>query len=145
MEDMDSTRVPFGTVADFSKWNMGVKGFEHMKISSSEKIIEPEQGIDPTLKNRVNEIKKEEPKIDSDLSKIKQEANEIAKKKIQQQEKRNIPTMVNPVELKNIAVRLLPSAKDIKPEEYDNVCEKAIDLAYNFLKVWNLKVEIRQE
>ena len=40
MEDMDEVRTASGTVADFSGWNVENK-YGKMKITSSEKIIEP--------------------------------------------------------------------------------------------------------
>ena len=41
MEDMDEARTADGTVADFSAWDVNNK-FGKMKITSKEKVIEPE-------------------------------------------------------------------------------------------------------
>ena len=123
MEDMDKVRVPFGTVADLSKWDISPGGFKHMKLSSTEKVIEPvEEKVEPNLEEINNKS-----------------SSEDSSQKIEMPSKQEY---VNPVELKNIAVRLMPSADKVSLEDYDAVCEKAIDLAYNFLKVWDLKVEI---
>lgn len=122
MEDMDKVRVPFGTVADFNKWDINTGGFNHMKLSSSEKVIEPtEETQESILQTPLEKLKEEEP-----IEKMELPNNQY----------------VNPVELKNIAIRLMPSADKVNPEDYDMVCEKAIDLAFNFLKVWDLKIEI---
>lgn len=125
MEDMDKVRVPFGTVADFNKWDINTGGFEHMKLSSTEKVIEPV-----------------EEKVEEQEVKAAPPIEEESKKPEEKIEMPSNQKYVNPVELKNIAVRLMPSADKVNSEDYDKVCEKAIDLAYNFLKVWDLKIEI---
>ena len=123
MEDMDKVRAPFGTVADLSKWDINQGGFQHMKLSSAEKVIEP-----------TDEIQESTSQVSSE--KLKEE------KQIEKMELPNNQKYVNPVELKNIAIRLMPSVDKVNSEDYDIICEKAIDLAFNFLKVWDLKVEI---
>ena len=123
MEDMDKVRAPFGTVADLSKWDINQGGFQHMKLSSTEKVIEP-----------TDEIQESTSQVSSE--KLKEE------KQIEKMELPNNQKYVNPVELKNIAIRLMPSDDKVNSEDYDIICEKAIDLAFNFLKVWDLKVEI---
>lgn len=126
MEDMDKVRVPFGTVADLSKWDISPGGFKHMKLSSIEKVIEP---VEEKAETKLEEINN---KASEEFSSQKEEKIEMPSKQ----------EYVNPVELKNIAIRLMPSADKVNSEDYDAVCEKAIDLAFNFLRVWDLKVEI---
>lgn len=94
-----------------------------MKLSSTEKVIEP-----------TDEIQESTSQVSSE--KLKEE------KQIEKMELPNNQKYVNPVELKNIAIRLMPSVDKVNSEDYDIICEKAIDLAFNFLKVWDLKVEI---
>ena len=145
MEDMNDVRRNMGTVADFSNWN-GIKAegsFKHMKLSSKERVIDeeendiPEESIEEFVKP---EIKVDEPKVKNDNE--KQETKEPLKKNIREVPAAN-EAIINPTELKSIAVRLLPSVdKVLSGEKYAEYCEKAIDMAFTFLKVWDLKVSI---
>ena len=128
MEDMDDVRRNIGTVADFSNWE-GIKtngGFKSMKMLSKEKVIDNTE-IDNS-NSEAEEIKPmEKPQLKKSVDKIPA-ANEA---------------VINPTELKSIAVRLLPSVEKVENnEKYAEYCEKAIDIAFTFLKVWDLKVSI---
>ena len=50
--------------------------------------------------------------------------------------------ILNPAELKQIAIKLLPNVEKVKPEDYAQVSEMAINFAFEFLKVWNYKVSV---
>jgi len=138
MENMDDVRRSIGTVADFSGWE-GIKakgGFRAMKISTKEKVIEK---TDEELEND------EEFENNIYVDKNKEVVEPKERKKL-----REIPAaneaVINPLELKSIAVSLLPKVDSLeKGEKYVDLCEKAIDMAFTFLKVWNLKVEIGEK
>ena len=167
MFDMDEMRVSNGTAADFSNWN-GVKAdgnFKPMKITSSEKIIEPvgEQKIfsaeeQPIIKRKMEkkeqkteEINKQEimdnfptpPKLNSveDFAK-----DSIAKEKVERSEMPGVQqAYLNPNELKEIAIKLMPTVDrmpDYTKESIRAVSENAINIAFEFLQVWNEKVSI---
>ena len=127
MEDVDDVRNNSGTVADFSNWR-GIKAsgnLKPMKFSSKEKVI------DDTEDDVVPLEKKEEAER---IFQPKKNFNEIPAAN---------EAILNPTELKSIAVRLLPSVDKIENnEKAAEYCEKAIDTAFTFLKVWDLKVNI---
>jgi len=136
MEDMDDVRRNVGTVADFSNWE-GIKtsgGLKSMKMLSKEKIID---------NTEIDNSNSEAEKID-DMNEKTEEIKPMEKPK---KSVDKIPAaneaIINPTELKSIAVRLLPSVdKIMSGEKYAEYCEKAIDMAFTFLKVWDLKVSI---
>lgn len=120
MEDIDKARMAGGTVADFSGWNMENK-FGTMNITTKEKVIEPEV---------------EKPKPEN-----------IERKEASQQQKRELPNSpkeltVNPNELKNIAIKLLPDVSKITDGDYESICDKAIEMAFAFESVWQKKIQI---
>lgn len=148
-----------GTVADFSNWK-GIKEGEYkhmgMKINSSEKVIEPIEEGEFNEQANVQEVVKPsvelppQPQFRDDVS-SKQEPQ------VEEQEIHNMPdrpgktqAYLNPVEMKNIAVKLMPTVDKLMPNIYEpvdraamrNVSEAAINLAFEFLKVWNEKVVV---
>ena len=167
MFDMDEMRVPNGTAADFSNWN-GVKAdgnFKPMKITSSEKIIEP-------VEDTTEEIQVEQPIIKRKMEKKEQKTEEvnkqeqmnkspeppilnkvedfdkdsIAKEKVERSEMPGVQqAYLNPNELKEIAIKLMPTVDrmpDYTKESIRAVSENAINIAFEFLQVWNEKVSI---
>lgn len=167
MFDMDEMRVPNGTAADFSNWN-GVKAdgnFKPMKITSSEKIIEP-------VEDATEEIQVEQPVIKRKMEKKEQKTKEvnkqeqmnkspeppilnkvedfdkdsIAKEKVERSEMPGVQqAYLNPNELKEIAIKLMPTVDrmpDYTKESIRAVSENAINIAFEFLQVWNEKVSI---
>ena len=166
MFDMDEMRVPNGTVADFSNWN-GVKAdgnFKPMKITSSEKIIEPveEQEIvsaeeQPIIKRKMDKTAEEQEIMDNfptppKLNNVEDFAKDsIAKKKVERSEMPGVQqAYLNPNELKEIAIKLMPTIDKLTHNIYEpisidamrNISEAAINMAFEFLKVWNEKVSI---
>lgn len=166
MFDMDEMRVPNGTAADFSNWN-GVKAdgnFKPMKITSSEKIIEPveEQEIvsaeeQPIIKRKMDKTTEEQEIMDNfptppKLNNVEDFAKDsIAKKKVERSEMPGVQqAYLNPNELKEIAIKLMPTIDKLTHNIYEpisidamrNVSEAAINMAFEFLKVWNEKVSI---
>ena len=166
MFDMDEMRVPNGTAADFSNWN-GVKAdgnFKPMKITSSEKIIEPveEQEIvsaeeQPIIKRKMDKTTEEQEIMDNfptppKLNNVEDFAKDsIAKKKVERSEMPGVQqAYLNPNELKEIAIKLMPTIDKLTHNIYEpisidamrNVSEVAINMAFEFLKVWNEKVSI---
>lgn len=135
-----------GTVADFSNWK-GVKegGFTHMKISSSEKVIEPNEDAEKneTIIERVENEKVIEPNEDAE------EKDENAKQDLKDRQGMR-QAYLNPTELKNIAIKLMPSVDKLMHNIYEplsrdamrNVSEAAINMAFEFLQVWNEKVSV---
>ena len=166
MFDMDEMRVPNGTAADFSNWN-GVKAdgnFKPMKITSSEKIIEPvgEQKIfsaeeQPIIKRKMDKTTEEQKIMDNfptppKLNSVEDFAKDsIAKEKVERSEMPGVQqAYLNPNELKEIAIKLMPTVDKLTHNIYEplsrdamrNISEAAINMAFEFLKVWNEKVSI---
>lgn len=166
MFDMDEMRVPNGTAADFSNWK-GVRAdgnFKPMKITSSEKIIEPveEQEIvsaeeQPIIKRKMDKTTEEQEIMDNfptppKLNNVEDFAKDsIAKKKVERSEMPGVQqAYLNPNELKEIAIKLMPTIDKLTHNIYEpisidamrNVSEAAINMAFEFLKVWNEKVSI---
>jgi len=136
MEDMDDVRRNIGTVADFSNWE-GIKtsgGLKSMKMLSKEKVID---------NTEIDDSVSETEEVDD----VNEKTEEIKQKLQPKKSVDKIPAaneaVINPTELKSIAVRLLPSVDKLESgEKYAEYCEKAIDMAFTFLKVWDLKVSI---
>ena len=166
MFDMDEMRVPNGTAADFSNWN-GVKAdgnFKPMKITSSEKIIEPveEQKTfsaeeQPIIKRKMDKTTEEQEIMDNfptppKLNSVEDFAKDsIAKEKVERSEMPGVQqAYLNPNELKEIAIKLMPTVDKLTHNIYEplsrdamrNISEAAINMAFEFLKVWNEKVSI---
>lgn len=175
MEDMDDVRRSTGVVADLSGWR-GIsagKEFEHMKITSKERVFD-ENGTEvqqekPVVKHRAEEQRAYN---SSTLSK-KEVSEEISEEAVDLSKARNNPVpasepidipkvnsvpdrqagqrpsrpgvqeaMLNPNELKSIAVKLLPTVDKVSSEDVVKVSERAINLAFTFLRVWNEKIVV---
>ena len=157
---MDEARTAGGTAADFSAWDVNNK-FGKMKLSSKEKVIEPE----PTEKEPEPKVEKEpEPKVEKEpervVSKTKQiaerlkeleeekarlKAEEEAEKEKEAKRQRpgtnsfniNIKSLG---EIKELAKKLLPKIHEVKQDEYAIASELAINLAMTFEGVWEQKI-----
>jgi len=163
----DRETMSMGTEVDFSNWEVNTNGFEPKKkkpkISMTEKVIEPDPEIVKAFADKMgldNELTPEEIKEISDkveqlrkkkaaekAEALKREAEakavEAARAEEVRKNKRKVPQadIINPVELKNLAVRLMPTADKVKKEDFEKISDNAINLAYTFLSVWNKVVE----
>lgn len=163
MEDMDDVRKPIGTVADFSDWKgVSAEGnFRHMKVSSSEKVIEPVENETGTseedalmngpVEPPVIKRRKAQPQVVENSGVIESPRGDMNMREQQpQQQSKSFDerpgavrqAYLNPAELKQIAVKLMPTAEKIAPSDYEKVSEYAINLAFTFLNVWNQKVQV---
>jgi hypothetical protein len=168
MQDADDFRRGDATAADFSNWHINTNGLKSMRVSSSERIIEPE---DPS------EIKEEKDEFESDnLPELAdddappQRVNELPKEQsrvrpiakpmptrplpkpgeIPREQPRSVKkeppgmqeAMLDPNELKMLAKHLLPSVDKVSPEDYAKYSEMAIDFAFKFLNVWKEKIKL---
>ena len=68
MEDMDEARTAGGTAADFSAWDVNNK-FGKMKLSSKEKVIEPE-----------TTEKEPEPRVEKEQERVVRKTKQIAER-----------------------------------------------------------------
>ena len=151
MEDMDEVSTADGTAADFSAWDVNNK-FGKMKITSKEKVIEPE------VEKEEPEVEKEEPEgavsktkqIAERLKELEEEkarlkAEEEAEKEKEAKRQRpgtnsfniNIKALG---EIKELAKNLLPKIHEVKQEEYAVASELAINLAMTFEGIWEQKI-----
>ena len=151
MEDMDEARTADGTAADFSAWDVNNK-FGKMKITSKEKVIEPE------VEKEEPEVEKEEPEVvvsktkqiaerlkELEEEKARLKAEEEAEKEKEAKRQRpgtnsfniNIKALG---EIKELAKNLLPKIHEVKQEEYAVASELAINLAMTFEGVWEQKI-----
>ena len=142
MEDEDF-RTMQGTAADFSNWT-GIKAegaFRSMNVISRERVIEPaveeETKTDEIDLSKVSNLGREEkpteePKqpAEEQLVEPKKDLTEMPGKEI----------YANPAELKTLAIKLLPTVDKVSKEEYNSLCEKAIEMAFAFETVWSKKV-----
>lgn len=153
MEDMDEVRKASGTVADFSGWNVNNR-FGKMKVSSSEKVIEPEPEPQKMPEGFVNKTQQRRERQELQTPEIVERSREQTpeeRKQAQepsqeqpQQEKRNIPTYnisINSLgEVKELAKSLLPTLEKVKPNEFALASELAIEYAMTFEGVWGQKI-----
>ena len=151
MEDMDEARTAGGTAADFSAWDVNNK-FGKMKITSKEKVIEPE------VEKEEPEVEKEEPEVvvsktkqiaerlkELEEEKARLKAEEEAEKEKEAKRQRpgtnsfniNIKALG---EIKELAKNLLPKIHEVKQEEYAVASELAINLAMTFEGIWEQKI-----
>ena len=151
MEDMDEARTADGTAADFSAWDVNNK-FGKMKITSKEKVIEPE------VEKEEPEVEKEEPEVvvsktkqiaerlkELEEEKARLKAEEEAEKEKEAKRQRpgtnsfniNIKALG---EIKELAKNLLPKIHEVKQEEYAVASELAINLAMTFEGIWEQKI-----
>ena len=154
MEDMDEARTAGGTAADFSAWDVNNK-FGKMKLSSKEKVIEPE----PTEKEPEPKVEKEPERVVSKTKQIAErlkeleeekarlKAEEEAEKEKEKEAKRQRPgtnsfniNIKSLGEIKELAKKLLPKIHEVKQDEYAIASELAINLAMTFEGVWEQKI-----
>lgn len=151
MEDMDEARTADGTAADFSAWDVNNK-FGKMKLSSKEKVIEPE----PTEKEP-EPIEKEPERVVSKTKQIAERLKELEEEKArlkaeEEAEKEKEAKRQRPGtnsfninikalgEIKELAKKLLPKIHEVKQDEYAIASELAINLAMTFEGVWEQKI-----
>ena len=148
---MDEARTADGTAADFSAWDVNNK-FGKMKITSKEKVIEPE------VEKEEPEVEKEEPEVvvsktkqiaerlkELEEEKARLKAEEEAEKEKEAKRQRpgtnsfniNIKALG---EIKELAKNLLPKIHEVKQEEYAVASELAINLAMTFEGIWEQKI-----
>ena len=149
MEDMDEARTADGTAADFSAWDVNNK-FGKMKITSKEKVIEPEAEKEPTEKEEPEGVVSKTKQIAERLKELEEEkarlkAEEEAEKEKEAKRQRpgtnsfniNIKALG---EIKELAKNLLPKIHEVKQEEYAVASELAINLAMTFEGIWEQKI-----
>ena len=149
MEDMDEARTADGTAADFSAWDVNNK-FRKMKITSKEKVIEPEVEKEPTEKEEPEGVVSKTKQIAERLKELEEEkarlkAEEEAEKEKEAKRQRpgtnsfniNIKALG---EIKELAKNLLPKIHEVKQEEYAVASELAINLAMTFEGIWEQKI-----
>ena len=144
MEDMDEARTAGGTAADFSAWDVNNK-FGKMKLSSKEKVIEPE----PTEKEPEPRVEKEPERVVSKTKQIAERLKELEEEKArlkaeEEAEKEKEAKRQRPGtnsfninikalgEIKELAKKLLPKIHEVKQDEYAIASELAINLAMTF-------------
>ena len=152
MEDMDEARTAGGTAADFSAWDVNNK-FGKMKLSSKEKVIEPE----PTEKEPEPRVEKEPERVVSKTKQIAERLKELEEEKArlkaeEEAEKEKEAKRQRPGtnsfninikalgEIKELAKKLLPKIHEVKQDEYAIASELAINLAMTFEGVWEQKI-----
>ena len=152
MEDMDEARTAGGTAADFSAWDVNNK-FGKMKLSSKEKVIEPE----PTEKEPEPKVEKEPERVVSKTKQIAERLKELEEEKArlkaeEEAEKEKEAKRQRPGtnsfninikalgEIKELAKKLLPKIHEVKQDEYAIASELAINLAMTFEGVWEQKI-----
>lgn len=147
MEDMDEARTADGTAADFSAWDVNNK-FGKMKITSKEKVIEPEP--EPEVEKEPEGVVSKTKQIAERLKELEEEkarlkAEEEAEKEKEAKRQRpgtnsfniNIKSLG---EIKELAKNLLPKIHEVKQEEYAIASELAINLAMTFEGIWEQKI-----
>jgi len=146
MEDMDEARGAEGTVADFSAWNVNNK-FGKMKVTSTEKVIEPTSEEQVETKGFVNKSKQRTERLkELEEEQAKLKAEEEAEKKAEEEKRKRPGTNtfninVNSLnEIKELAKTLLPKINEVKREEYQIACELAINYAMIFEGVWEQQI-----
>lgn len=159
MEDMDEVRKATGTVADFSGWNVNNR-FGKMKLSSSEKVIEPPPEPQKMPEGYINKTQQRKERQEFETPEIversreqtpeeRKQVQEPPRQETQQQQKRDIPTYsinINSLgEIKELAKSLLPTLEKVKPQEFAIASELAIEYAMTFEGVWGQKIGGRDE
>lgn len=145
MEDMDEARTADGTAADFSAWDVNNK-FGKMKITSKEKVIEPEVEVEKEPEGGVSKTKQIAERLkELEEEKARLKAEEEAEKEKEAKRQRpgtnsfniNIKALG---EIKELAKNLLPKIHEVKQEEYAVASELAINLAMTFEGIWEQKI-----
>lgn len=149
MEDMDEARTASGTAADFSAWDVNNK-FGKMKLSSKEKVIEPEPTEpEPTEKepervvSKTKQIAERLKELEEEKARLKAEEEAEKEKEAKRQRPGTNSFNINIKalgEIKELAKKLLPKIHEVKQDEYAIASELAINLAMTFEGVWEQKV-----
>ena len=144
MEDMDEARTADGTAADFSAWDVNNK-FGKMKITSKEKVIEPEVEKEESegavsktkqIAERLKELEEEKARL-----KAEEEAEKEKEAKKQRPGTNSFNINIKALgEIKELAKNLLPKIHEVKQEEYAVASELAINLAMTFEGIWEQKI-----
>lgn len=149
MEDMDEARTADGTAADFSAWDVNNK-FGKMKITSKEKVIEPEVEKEPTEKeepegavSKTKQIAERLKELEEEKARLKAEEEAEKEKEAKRQRPGTNSFNINIKalgEIKELAKNLLPKIHEVKQEEYAVASELAINLAMTFEGIWEQKI-----
>lgn len=149
MEDMDEARTAGGTAADFSAWDVNNK-FGKMKLSSKEKVIEPEPTEpEPTEKepervvSKTKQIAERLKELEEEKARLKAEEEAEKEKEAKRQRPGTNSFNINIKalgEIKELAKKLLPKIHEVKQDEYAIASELAINLAMTFEGVWEQKI-----
>ena len=151
MEDMDEARTAGGTAADFSAWDVNNK-FGKMKLSSKEKVIEPEpteKEPEPTEKepervvSKTKQIAERLKELEEEKARLKAEEEAEKEKEAKRQRPGTNSFNINIKalgEIKELAKNLLPKIHEVKQEEYAVASELAINLAMTFEGIWEQKI-----
>ena len=143
MEDMDEARTADGTAADFSAWDVNNK-FGKMKITSKEKVIEPEVEKEPEgVVSKTKQIAERLKELEEEKVRLKAE-EEAEKEKEAKRQRPGINSFNINIkalgEIKELAKNLLPKIHEVKQEEYAIASELAINLAMTFEGIWEQKI-----
>lgn len=151
MEDMDEARTAGGTAADFSAWDVNNK-FGKMKLSSKEKVIEPEVEKEPEPKiekeperavSKTKQIAERLKELEEEKARLKAEEEAEKEKEAKRQRPGTNSFNINVKalgEIKELAKKLLPKIHEVKQDEYAIASELAINLAMTFEGVWEQKI-----
>jgi hypothetical protein len=163
MDDMDEVRTAAVPAADFSGFNNLFRTMKRAKVSSSERVIEPEPevmrpdgSINKTLqREEYQEAIKQAEKLEVETENNKPSPSPmIARKQTEQQTKVEQPQEKNQQtetaqyrinvktlpQVKEMAKKLLPTVGQIKPEDYALACDLAIEYALTFEGVWAQRI-----
>ena len=144
MEDMDEARTADGTAADFSAWDVNNK-FGKMKITSKEKVIEPEvEKEEPEVAvSKTKQIAERLKELEEEKARLKAEEEAEKEKEAKRQRPGTNSFNINIKalgEIKELAKNLLPKIHEVKQEEYAVASELAINLAMTFEGIWEQKI-----
>ena len=144
MEDMDEARTAGGTAADFSAWDVNNK-FGKMKITSKEKVIEPEvEKEEPeVVVSKTKQIAERLKELEEEKARLKAEEEAEKEKEAKRQRPGTNSFNINIKalgEIKELAKNLLPKIHEVKQEEYAVASELAINLAMTFEGIWEQKI-----
>ena len=143
MEDMDEARTADGTAADFSAWDVNNK-FGKMKITSKEKVIEPEVEKEPErVVSKTKQIAERLKELEEEKARLKAEEEAEKEKEAKRQRPGTNSFNINIKslgEIKELAKNLLPKIHEVKQEEYAVASELAINLAMTFEGIWEQKI-----
>ena len=132
MDDVDDFRN--GNAADLSCWS-GINLEErYMKIKTREKTDNQEEQV-------IYEEKRVEPQMAVPYARETEQKTEAPNKYNKPGEFQK-EIEVDLEELRETAIKLLPTADKISKDDFVVVCDKAIEMAYIFQKVFEQKIEV---